>query len=546
MFLEGSFNLKLGLKSDRQIAIALVSILVLSLGINICGIWWGLPSYSGWAADELIPLEVLKGIEKGFSNGWYYKYPPFHFYLLTLLYSPLLVLQHFHLVNLESLPTYTILFYIGRFLSIILGTFLLLIIYLCGLELYDKKSSLFAVLIAALSVPFIYYAKTINLEVPYLVWVMLSFLFYLRLLKYQNLKNYLWFSLTASIAVCTKDQAYAFYVLTTIFIIIQHYRHLRQQNPNATFLEAITDEKIMLSLAVGLGSFILVQNLIFNLGGFLKHVKLITAGGGSIRPRYEKSLWGQLQMLRQSLTHLRFSLGWPCYAIGLLGFVKVLFRSPKKYLFLALLVPLVSYYLFYICLVWYNNVRYLMPIALVLALLGGKFIGDFLNPTDKFFKAKSLVVTLLLIYTLAYGFSVNLLMLNDSRYYVEEWMQKNIDKNALIFNTAGEKYAPRLEGYRWTKTENPTLDILAQIAPDYIVVSSGYDIRRFEKNEPEYAFFDNLNKEVGYQLVLQHQSQPLWNLFDRQELAYRQGDRMYIYSNFDKINPEIKIYQRGS
>jgi 4-amino-4-deoxy-L-arabinose transferase-like glycosyltransferase len=536
--------LRFWVKSHNQIAIALIILLLFSFCLNTCGIWWGLPSFSGWAADELIPLRVLEGMEKGFSNGWHYKYPPVHFYILAVFYSPVWLLHKLNIIDIYSLPAYTFLFYIGRFLTVFMGSALLLIIYLCGLEIYDRKSSFFAVLITALSVPLIYYSKTINLEVPYLLWVMLSLLFYLKLLKHHRLKDYLLFALTAAIAVCTKDQAYAFYLLTPIFIIVEHHRYLKQDNPDITLKDSLTDKRIILSLAVGIGAFLLLQNIIFNLPGFLKHVKLITAGGGSIRPRYEQSIVGQLQMFRQTLTHLRFSLGCPTYIMCLLGFTSILYRLKNNYLLASLLVPTISYYLFYVCVVWYNNVRYLMPLAIILALCGGKFLGEFLNPEKNLFKGKAILVTALFIYTFAYGFSVNILMMQDSRYYVEQWMQQNIDKNALIVNTGGNKYSPRLDRFRSEDVDAPSLELLSTKKPEYVIVSSGYDIRRFEKNAPEYAFFDNLNKEINYKLVLKYQSQPKWNLFDRQELSYRDLDKMYIYSNIDKINPEITIFKR--
>ena len=185
-----------------------------------------------------------------------------------------------------------------------------------------------------------------------------------------------------------------------------------------------------------------------------------------------------------------------------------------------------------------------MPLEIVLSLCGGKFLGEFLNPAQKFFKSKVVLVTALFIYTFSYGFSVNILMIQDSRYYVEKWMEQNIDKNALILNIGGEKYSPRLDNFKSQDVDDPSLELVSQKKPDYIIVSSSYDIRRFEINTPEYQFFDNLNKEADYKLVLKYQSHPKWNLFNQEELSYRKLDRMYIYSNFDKINPEITIFKK--
>lgn len=55
--------------NSRPFPKLLFFILTLSLLLNIIGINWGLPIYRGWAADELTPGMVRKGIEKTSSTG---------------------------------------------------------------------------------------------------------------------------------------------------------------------------------------------------------------------------------------------------------------------------------------------------------------------------------------------------------------------------------------------------------------------------------------------------------------------------------------------
>jgi 4-amino-4-deoxy-L-arabinose transferase-like glycosyltransferase len=540
---RGGNSLIESLKSEKQLKIALLLILCLSLFINTYSIGWGLPSFNAWAADELIPSRVLKGIEKGFVNGWHFKYPPLHFYILTILYAPILLLDHLKLIDVNSLSGYTILFYIGRFFSVIQATALVFIVYLCGKELYEKRAAVFAALITALLCPLVYYAKTINLEAPYLFWVMLSILFYIRIFKSQKLADYLLFATAATLAVCTKDQAYGLYILTPLFIIYQNYRYLKEKNKEITLKDAIYDEKILLSLALGVTLFLTIHNVVFNLGGFISHVNLIVSGDAKIRPRFERNLVGYFSMFVQSFRHIRFSFGWPMYCLCMLGLFNAFLKKSKPYLLYYLLIPIISYYLFYISVVFYNNVRYLLPSCLILALYGGKFISELLNPAQKFFKAKAVLITAIFVYTFAYSFSVNILMENDSRYYVEKWMEQNISRTAFILGAGDRKYLPRLENYQSEITREPTLEVLARTNPDYIIGTSGYDIRRFDNNRPEYEFFDKLNRgELGYQLLLTYQSNPQWDLFNHEEIRTRDLDRMYIYSNFDKINPEIRVF----
>lgn len=539
------------LKFINRLPIAVWCILALSLWINSYAIGWGLPSFEGWAADELIPARVLNGIAKGFSVNWSDKYPPFHFYLLTLLYSPLLLLHQLKWVDLQSLETYTWLFYIGRFLSVIMGTAGVLFVYWCGCELYPKSGksgAIFAALMTAMICPYVYYSKTINLDIPYLFWFLLSLLFYIRILKYQAFKDYLGFAIMAAIAVATKDQAYGFYILTPVFIIWQHYRYQKQQQPSITWKASLSDRKIVIPVLVGIGIFLLIHNIVFNFDGFFTHVRTMTSGSGKIRPRYPQNWLGQLQMFWQSWRHIRFSLGYPLYVVCLLGLFRAVFRFPQHQLLLSLLVPALSYYLFYISVVFYNDVRYLLPCCIILTLFGGKLIADFLTAGGKLYLVKSALVTGIFVYTLAYAFSVNIWMANDSRYYVETWMEQHIQPTDSIFTVGSPKYLPRFDHFskqNVKNTDHPSLPELAKDQPDYIVLSSGYAQDRFEQESTEYKFFSRLkNRETNYQLILQHRYQAKPELLNFEELNYRDVEYMKIYSNFNRINPEISIFKR--
>ena len=271
-------NNLLTLTQPKTLPLALILILILSFLINVYGIWWGLPSYRGWAPDEIIPGKVFNGVIKGFSNGWHERHPPLHFYFLAILYSPFIALHLLNVIDVRSLPTYTVLFYLGRFLSVLMGTGTVLVVYLCGREIYDQKASLFAALITALICPFVHFSKTANLDVPYIFWFTLSLLFYVRVLKHHKVNDYLLFAVTAVMSICTKDQAYGFYILTSVFIVLSHYRYEKQRNSEARMIDSFINRKILLSLLLAVVLFLTLHNVLFNLDGFLAHIRLITGG----------------------------------------------------------------------------------------------------------------------------------------------------------------------------------------------------------------------------------------------------------------------------
>ncbi|HZX11089.1 MAG TPA: hypothetical protein VFG01_09110, partial [Acidobacteriota bacterium] len=120
-------------------------ILILSFSFNIIAINWGLPSPSNisWAADEITPSSVINGIKMRFSNGWSAPYPPFHYYVLSAFYLPFYFLDALNIINLQSVFMTTLLFLIGRLISVFMGTAIVFVVYLCGCEIMENKSALF-------------------------------------------------------------------------------------------------------------------------------------------------------------------------------------------------------------------------------------------------------------------------------------------------------------------------------------------------------------------------------------------------------------------
>ena len=515
----------------------LILILFGNFLLNVYGIWWGLPSWRGWAPDELIPAAVLDGIKQAFSHGWYEKYPPFHYYILTLAYLPVFVLHWLHLIDMQSFTTYNVLFYIGRFISVLMGTGAVFMVYLCGRELYDKSASLLAAFITALIAPFIYYAKITNLDAPYIFWFVCSLYFYIRILKSHRLADYLFFATMAVLSVCTKDQVYGLYLLTPIPIIVSAYLNQKEANPFARIIGAMVNRKTCLALVSAIALFFAIHNILFNLDGFRRHLKLIIGPASEGYKIYAPTIEGHVQMFWQSLKHLRFSFGWPLFLTGLIGVAVELLRKPKNYLLLGLLIPALSYYLFFISVILYNYDRFFIPICIILAFFGGKCLSDLLQALRRFSIGKIVLVSGIFLYTLLYSVSIDILMDQDSRYYAESWLEQHVDQNALLGFVGLVEYLPRAQ--KFTRKEyllNPSVEALKQIKPDYLIVNA--DVRWGNKN-----FYTLLNEgKLGYTIFFQYRTDLKWLLLNRDDMV--QNDRKVIFTNLDKINPEIKVFKK--
>jgi hypothetical protein len=566
--------------------------LVILLGAGMAGVAidWGLPDYYGWVPDELVPDCVIDAMNLGFRNGWHYKYPPVHFYLLSLVYGPILLFGHWQGIPVTDLNLYGTLYLMGRGVSLVMGLGCVGLVYGLAQTLFDRRTGLFAALAFVLNTVYVYYAKTLNLDIPMVFWLLIFLVFYLRILRRHRLRDYLAATTALTLSVCTKDPAYGFSVLAFPFVLV-HYRFWRSQRGQPIrWGQVWRDQRVGYSLAWGLGLFLILRNALFNFAGFIEHFDNILYGSASIRPRYSEDLSGQLEMLWQTGVHLRVIFGWGLLATAIAGIVMVLwplgrsliaqFRTaPTRRERLSILgrsltgeawlpvwlgVPFVSYYLFYLVPIFYNPVRYLVPYVPLFALFAGKALADWSRPRQRWATPKRAIVVGVLLYSFFYAFSVNSLMLGDIRYEVEAWMRPEIPADAKLLGIGISKYLPRFQGWEpqtygdpgtccgqerhdcaRSTLEDPTVDQIAQDQPDYIVISSAYDRRRYAPDSPQFAFFEQLEAEqLGYERVLRSRRNPRWNLLNRAEIDYRREDDMRVYSSFDKLDPEIQIFRR--
>jgi 4-amino-4-deoxy-L-arabinose transferase-like glycosyltransferase len=494
---------------------ALLAVIGVSLALNATAIWWGLPSRFGWAIDELNPSVILDGIDVRFSGDWHQPaYPPLHYYLLAASYVPVLGLD---LVEPRSVEGHTLFFYFGRLLSLAMGMGVLLFVYRVSKALFDKTSGVFAAATVALSAPFVYYGKTANLDVPVTFWALLSLVFFLRVVERDDLKSYLFFTITAVLAMLTKDQAFSFYVLPLLVFAVRRFRR------EGSFARAFFDRRATLSLVVGLAAFLLLHNVVFNFQGFVHHFEEILWARRHYS-EFEGGATNQLGLLLQTGRHLAFSLGWPL-AIAC-GFGIILAR--KSPLAPWLLLSGASYYLFFIAPVLSTWLRYSVPLVAMLAPFGGKLAAELwrLGP------ALRSVVVLAFLYSLARALSVNALLLQDSRYSSEEWLRKNVGRDEVVGYMGAEYYLPRLHELR-NQRLRPTESVLEREHPDFLVINRDY-VGRYASGSREGELFAKLFQgRTSYGLVYASPSGSTWSILDFEGLL----------ANMSKISPPIEIYQ---
>jgi hypothetical protein len=510
---------------------ALGLVLAVALLLGAWGLRWGLPGEYGWAADELLPQDVDAAVSQRFAHGWHTKYPPLHFALLAVAGLPARAAGH--LLGRDAAWVHDARMTSGRGLSLAMALGVLIVVARCGRELGDPLAGAMAAALVAFSVPFVYYAKTANLDVPYLFWFALSLLFFLCALRRAWTRDFVRFGLAAAAAVATKDQAFALYVLMVPVLAWEVYRRRRGEG-----VRALADRRLAALVAAGVVAYVLLAGVAVNAGGWRAHVRLIMGPASTSFRMFDQGLGGLAELLWQTARHLVFVLGWPALLACLAGVALAARDRARPRALLSTLVPVVSYVLFFLGIVLYVYDRFLLPVALVLALFGGLALATALRAPSRWPRVLAAAV---LAFAAARAASIDILLDHDSRYVVEDWLRREVGPSPLVAAVGPLEYLPRLDGLRWRRL-GPAATRLAQVAPDVVVVNADY-ARRADEGSGERAFHAALEDgSLGYHVALRHRASPRV-LLDM--AALRSEGRNRIWSNLDKVDPEIVVYRRA-
>jgi len=500
-----------------------------SLALNATAIWWGLPAI--WPPDELTASTVLRALDMHFSNGWFDRWPPFHYYVLTVAMSPVLLLNALGRINFDSGAWPQVLTLIGRSVSLAAGAGTVLAAALVASHVFGRRAGLLAAAIFALAIPFPYYAKTANLDVAYLFWFAVSLVFYFRVLERIQVRDAVAFAAFATLAVCTKDQAYALYPLMMVAIAFRAWE-TRRLAP------------ILAGVATAVVIFASCHNLVFNWSGFVEHVRFIVGPGSENYRVFTPTLAGRLELLRLTASLIKDSWGWPLTLICVAGVVHPLFvrRCLPAWLLVA---PAISYYFAFINVVLYNYDRFVLPMTLILAMFGGYAMDRFLSAVRSRM-LRGVSVGAVFAYTLLYAATIDALMLRDSRNVVERWAANRLKAGEQIAISGPRELEPSFS-VPWV--DIATLTDLDRVRPAYFVLSADY-ARAVPLDTGWGQLIDGLQTgTAGYALIARVRCPLPWSWLPglHAELV---GPRPIApggnaVSVLRDINPTLEVYARG-
>jgi hypothetical protein len=351
--------------------------------------------------------------------------------------------------------------------------------------------------------------------------------FFLRHIETGESRHFLFFTAAAVAAICTKDQAFAFYVLPILFYLVRRHRRER------VIKKVLFDRQLLLSVLLALVLFFSIHNVFFNYRGFVHHLIDIVWARGHYAV-FENTPQDHLKLLVQSARQINFSLGLPLVIASLLGMGLLIRDRKANPMPLWILLSGLSYYLFFITMALSPWLRYFVPLSLVFAFCGGRFFSHLLGAAVKMYRMRQGLIAAVFVYSFLRAASVNVWMLNDSRKVVEQWLGENVEADSVVGYMGPEYYLPRLFDFN-KRGLRPTDTVLTRANPEYLVINPDYFSRFEPGTRAEKVFSDLREGRSGYGLVLRHRSQTRWMLLNFEG----------VLTNLNKINPEIEVYERA-
>ena len=280
-------------------------------------------------------------------HGWHYRYPPLHYYVLRLAYTPVMLLHA--IVPLSPVVVATMLAVTGRLVSVVMAAGTVIATFFCGRRAFGPRAGLFGAAILALVVPFSYYAKTANVDMAYMMWFAICLVWYLRVLAGGTVADYAAWAAFGTLAVCSKDQAYGLLVVMPVAAILEAARANARAGVPRPWWRAITDRRIRSATIAAIVVFAACHNLLLNPTGFPGHIRMILEAE---RYRvYPRTLAGRAIVQTVAVRLVERNFGWPMFLVVVCGVVMALADRTRRRTAIHLLVVPIGYSLTFINLI---------------------------------------------------------------------------------------------------------------------------------------------------------------------------------------------------
>lgn len=429
-------------------------ILVATLALHLIGIAWGLPGSDAWEEDGIAPRDFLVGAYETYAPGHYFTYPPVHLLGLTVLTAPawgwaLAHARSFAPTDVVSamiqVPTMTILAIVARIVSELMAVGIAYFLAKIAEEIRGARAAWLVALTAGLNAVFTYYAHTSNLDVPYLFWASFSLLEVTRAIARTEPRRLRRALVLAALAVGTKDQAYAIFLLALPLAFAAWVT----LDPAARAKRGTILRNLLIGVACAGALLLLVDGAVTNPSGFRHRIDFLLGPASQDHAFYERSWAGRMKTLEDLALSFHDFWPWPFGLLALVGLIDHVARTrrtPAK--LVAGLIVLLASLSFIVCFNFTarrTEHRFALPVMLFLSLYVGLALDALLGVARTRTSRLAAVVAIagLATWALFQCAAVDANLVWDPRYDAEAWLSARVQPGDTIEVYGGNAHLPR-------------------------------------------------------------------------------------------------------
>jgi hypothetical protein len=422
--------------------------------MHLVGLPWGLPASDGWDNDGVAPRDFLAGLVATLTPGQYFRYPPVHLALLSVLSSPVAGLALFRARSLApadvvseiiAVPYMTTFSVVARAVTVAMAAGLVWTLAKTAEEICGKGAGLWTAALAGVGVPLVYYGQTSNLDVPYLFWACLAMHAAVRAFARREPSLLGRAALFAALSVGTKDQAYALFLVTI---------------PVGLALGVVLDRgtwgpssrawaQIARAAALGAALLAVVDGPLYNPRGFARRLSFLAGPASAPFAPYADDPLGRLAVLTDVVRRVAsaYPLGFVIpVGVGLALVTRNARRDVPR--FVAGTVPLLvllSFTLAFNCVARRADHRFVLPQAAMASIYAGMGLDALWSSARHVTARWAVRVAVVASFDCAAfrAADVEVNVLCDPRYDAEDWLRSNSGPGDRVETYGLNAYLPR-------------------------------------------------------------------------------------------------------
>ncbi len=281
---------------------------------ELLGLFWDQPGFYGWENDGAAPRDFLGGVAENLTPGKAHRYPLFHYLLIGLVASPVLLIDVIYAAVSEAsivdtvvgVPSMTAIALVTKLLHVGMTCLGLTAAARVWRTLFGSVAAHWALAFTAANLTVAYYGRVTNVDTAYLMWIVLAVDRLVLIAREGDWHHYGWFAFFTAASIAAKDQAYATYALVgPIYLVL-----LPLLFPTAFAAGRRHFARLGAAAGLGAGLYATLSGAVINPTGFVARIKMLTGTNSQDWRQYPLGFEGVMANL-QDLFRFQTDFFWP-------------------------------------------------------------------------------------------------------------------------------------------------------------------------------------------------------------------------------------------